>query len=104
MDKHNYDNYTLVRELVRDYKLTIAEIAERTGYSKGYVGQLRQRFPSEDAQRRRLYYSNWAEEMLSILKRSKSAIEALDGTSKENERLVDDYRILMARIRSGIRG
>lgn len=38
-----------------------------------------------------------APEMLDVLRRSKYAIEALDGTSVENEKLVDDYRAVMAK-------
>lgn len=33
---------------------------------------------------------------LAVLARAHDAIEALDGTSVENERLVDDYRAVMA--------
>lgn len=33
---------------------------------------------------------------LELLSRARDAIEALDGTSVENERLVDDYRAAMA--------
>ena len=35
--------------------------------------------------------------MLDVLRRAANAIESLDGTSVENEKLVDDYRALMAR-------
>lgn len=38
-----------------------------------------------------------APEMLDVLLRARDAIEALDGTSAENERLVDDYRVVIAR-------
>ena len=38
-------------------------------------------------------------EMLDILRRAGDAIEALDGTTVENEKLVDDYRALMARLK-----
>lgn len=34
--------------------------------------------------------ANWR--LLSLLLRCKDAVEALDGTNVENERLVDDYR------------
>lgn len=36
--------------------------------------------------------------MLTLLKRLKDAVEALDGTSVDNEKIVDDYRALIARI------
>jgi hypothetical protein len=36
--------------------------------------------------------------MLSVLVRAKDAIEALDGTSVEHEKLVDDYRAAIAEV------
>lgn len=38
--------------------------------------------------------------MADILFRARDAIEALDGTTVENEKLVDDYRRLMKEIKS----
>lgn len=37
-------------------------------------------------------------EMLALLRRLDDVVEALDGTSVENEKLVDDYRALMVRM------
>jgi len=39
-----------------------------------------------------------APDMLDVLLRAKDAIEALDGTSAENEKLVDDYRAVLAKV------
>ena len=36
--------------------------------------------------------------LLSVLVRAKDAIEALDGTSVEHEKLVDDYRAAIAEV------
>jgi hypothetical protein len=38
-----------------------------------------------------------APDLLDILVRAKDVIEALDGTSVENEKLVDDYRAAIAK-------
>lgn len=38
-----------------------------------------------------------APELLDVLIRARDAIEALDGTSVENEKLVDDYRAAIAK-------
>ena len=42
-----------------------------------------------------------APEMLSVLIRAKDAIEALDGTTVENEQLVDDYRTAINKATGG---
>lgn len=39
-----------------------------------------------------------APNMLDVLLRARDAIEALDGTTVENEKLVDDYRALIAKV------
>ena len=39
-----------------------------------------------------------AQAMFDLLLRLRDTVEALDGTSAENERLVDEYRALVARI------
>jgi hypothetical protein len=38
-----------------------------------------------------------APDLLDVLVRAKSAIEALDGTTAENEKLLDDYRAAIAK-------
>ena len=38
-----------------------------------------------------------ADEMLDLLRELEDAVEALDGTSVENEAIVDKYRVLMAK-------
>jgi hypothetical protein len=38
-----------------------------------------------------------APDLLDVLLRAKSAIEALDGTTAENEKLLDDYRAAIAK-------
>lgn len=40
-----------------------------------------------------------AADAIGLLKRAEDAIEALDGTSVENELLLDDYRAFMGRIK-----
>jgi hypothetical protein len=42
-----------------------------------------------------------APELLSVLIRAKDAIEALDGTTVENEQLVDDYRTAINKATGG---
>lgn len=93
-----YKMYVLVRELVRDQSWSAGDIAKRTGYSVAYVRELRRRAPQEDERRLRIFLSRWSVEMLSVLRRAKDAVEALDGTTAENEKLVDDYRKLIAEI------
>lgn len=61
------DTYQEVRKLVRDHSLTTKEIAQRTGYSVGYVSELRRRAPSEDFKHRRIRLAWHAEEMLAAL-------------------------------------
>jgi hypothetical protein len=39
-----------------------------------------------------------APDLLDVLLRAKDIIEALDGTSTENEKLVDDYRAVLAKV------
>ena len=39
------------------------------------------------------------DELLALLLRAEDAIEALDGTSVENEKLVDDYRALIEKVK-----
>lgn len=39
-----------------------------------------------------------APDLLDVLLRAKDVIEALDGTSTENEKLVDDYRAVLAKV------
>jgi hypothetical protein len=39
-----------------------------------------------------------APDMLDVLLRAKDVIEALDGTSTDNEKLVDDYRAVLAKV------
>ncbi len=47
------------------------------------------------AELRRLHSVN--AELIDVLIRAKDAIEALDGTTVENEKLVDDYRAAIAK-------
>lgn len=61
------DTYQAVRVMVRNRSLTTKEIAQKTGYSVGYVSELRRRAPSEDFKRRRINLSVHAEEMLAAL-------------------------------------
>ncbi len=42
-----------------------------------------------------------APELLDVLIRARDAIEALDGTSIENEKIVDDYRAAIAKATGG---
>lgn len=42
-----------------------------------------------------------APDMLNVLLRARDVIEALDGTTVENEKLVDDYRTLVAKVQEG---
>lgn len=39
-----------------------------------------------------------APDLLDVLIRAKDAIEALDGTTVENEKLVDDYRAIIQKV------
>jgi hypothetical protein len=43
-----------------------------------------------------------APDMLDVLLRARDVIEALDGTSAENEKLVDDYRAVLAKVEGAV--
>lgn len=62
-----------------------ALVAQVTGPTAGEIERLR---AERDA-------------MAALLRRLNDAVEALDGTSVENESIVDDYRALLAKLNEG---
>ena len=67
-----------------------------------------QRHATEETHHDMMWFSNALEaeatrlhsviaELIDVLIRAKDAIEALDGTTVENEKLVDDYRATIAK-------
>jgi hypothetical protein len=66
-DSH-FDRYRAVRALVRDKTKSTKEIAEITGYSRGYVSQLRSDIPHVDAIKARDWLWRCAPDLLEALR------------------------------------
>jgi hypothetical protein len=80
----------------RGYKYIVSK--SRDGYITRDVCRMDGSTMAAFAQEANAHLISAAPDMLDVLLRAKDAIEALDGTSADNEKLVDDYRAVIAKV------